>query len=87
MTQFKEVMFCFDGMINKQSVFVHLDDGSYEEEMPCSRPDEMQEFRALLGQLRPECIERSSTSGKDLLNKIREHLSKYTVVVRYSLAF
>jgi hypothetical protein len=87
MTQFKEVMFCFQGMMNKKSVFVHLDDGSYEEEMSCSRPDEMQEFRALLGQLLPERIERSSTSGKDLLNKIREHLTKYSVVVRYSLAF
>jgi hypothetical protein len=87
MTKFKKVTFGFAGMINKKSVFVHLDDGSYEEEMPCSRPDDMQEFRALLGQLRPERIERSSTSGKDLLNKIREHLTKYSVVVRYSLAF
>jgi hypothetical protein len=86
MTKFKKEMFCFEGMMNKKSVFVHLDDdGSfYEEEMPCSRPDKMQEFRALLGQLRPERIERSSESGKDFLNKIREHLTK--CVVRYSLA-
>jgi hypothetical protein len=87
MTKFKRVMFCFEGMINKKSVFVYLDDGSYEEEMPCSRPDEMQEFRALLGQLRAEHIEKRSASGNDLLNKIREHLTKCTVVVRYSLAF
>jgi hypothetical protein len=88
MTKFKGMIVPFEGMINKKSVFVHLDDGSYEEEMPlCSRPGEMQEFRALLGQLRAECIERSSTSGNDLLNKIREHLTKYTVLVRNSLAF
>jgi hypothetical protein len=88
MTKFKKRMFCIEGVINKKSVFVHLDDGNYEEEMPCTRPDEMQEFQALLVQLRAvESIENMSASGNYLLNKIREHFRKYTVVVRfYSLA-
>jgi hypothetical protein len=65
--------------MNKNAVFVHLD-GSYDyDDVPCSRDTEMQYFRALhdLVKTRPD----------DLLDKIRDHLTKYTVRYLHCLSF
>jgi hypothetical protein len=77
MTKIKEMTVPFQSKLNKNSIFVHLDDGNYEEMLPCTQKEEMQEFRARSLQLHGR-INRWSASG-DLLDKIREHLTHSTV--------
>jgi hypothetical protein len=67
--KFKKKIEPFKGELNKNSVIVHLDDGNYMH------------FRALHHRV----IVRSAAASRDLLNKIREHLTKSTV--RYLLCF
>jgi hypothetical protein len=73
-TRFKKRIAAFAGETNKNSVIVHLDDGSYEK-LPCSQKGAMQDFRALQDRVK----RRSASESDDLLNKIREHLTKSTV--------
>jgi hypothetical protein len=77
MTKIKEMIVPFESKLNKNSIFVHLDDGNYEEMPPCTQKEEMEEFRARFLQLHGR-INRWSASG-DLLDKIREHLTHSTV--------
>jgi hypothetical protein len=78
-TKFKKRIEPFKGELNKNSVIVHLDDGSHEN-VSCSQEDEMQHFRSLHDRVRI-----GSAAASDDLNKIREHLT--TSTVRYLLCF
>jgi hypothetical protein len=74
-TRFMKRIPPFAGQMNKNSVIVHLDDDGSYENVPCSQKDEMQHFRALYNRVKG----RFAAATDELLNKIREHLNKYTV--------
>jgi hypothetical protein len=78
MTKIKEMTVPFQSKLNKNSIFVHLDDGNYDEMLPCAQKEEIQEFTARSLQLHGR-INRWSASG-DLLDKIRQHLTTHSTV-------
>jgi hypothetical protein len=83
-TKFKKRIVPFTGEMNANSVIVHLDDddGSYEN-VPCFQKDEMQHFRSLRDRVkRRSCASESD----DLLDEIREHLTKPAVCYLHSLS-
>jgi hypothetical protein len=80
LTQFKKRIAPFAAELNKNSVIVSLDDGSYDN-VSCSQQEEMQNFRSLHDPVRIS----SASASHDFLKKIREHLNISTV--RYLFAY
>jgi hypothetical protein len=72
MTKFQTNIAPFADDMNTNSVIVYLDDDGSYENVPCSQKGEMQDFRALHDRVK----RRPASESYDLLDKIREHLSK-----------